>query len=216
MSPARGPQARASLLASLRPWPVMVGIPSNHARIAELSAELVALEQVKDRHELWGDAVARREVYARLAATRADLEDQLQAAVSLAKWHDGSEQVVEPGAKLSPVASELADDLFRPAPPVWSELVNRDSVSSNSVKARRDLLHAMINAEGQEGWASRVSQLSAASTRPCCAASISTAKEARQSWRFCHPPTHCAEGFVAAVGSDARALLGRQRPRRRR
>jgi hypothetical protein len=33
---------------------------------------------------------------------------------------------------------------------VWSELVNRDSVSSNSVKARRDLLHAMINAEGQE------------------------------------------------------------------
>ncbi|MEI2679125.1 MAG: hypothetical protein V9G29_15475 [Burkholderiaceae bacterium] len=29
-------------------------------------------------------------------------------------------------------------------------MVNRDSVSSNSVKARRDLLHAMINAEGQE------------------------------------------------------------------
>ena len=58
--------------------------------------------------------------------------------------------VIEPGSKLSPVASSLAEELFRDSPPVWSELVNRDSVSSNSVKARRDLLHAMINAEGQE------------------------------------------------------------------
>ncbi|QBY54440.1 ATP-binding protein [Cupriavidus oxalaticus] len=153
--PSRGTSPRAARLraqacSKLRPWPVMVGIPTNHSRIAELSAELVALEQVKERHELSGDAVARREVYARLAATRAGLEDQLQAAVSLAKWHNGTDQVVELGSKLSPVASELADELFTTSPPVWSELVNRDSVSSNSVKARRDLLHAMVNTEGQE------------------------------------------------------------------
>ena len=59
-------------------------------------------------------------------------------------------KIVEAGSKLSPVASGLAEELFSASPPVWSELVNRDSVSSNSVKARRDLLHAMINAEGQE------------------------------------------------------------------
>jgi hypothetical protein len=145
----REARVRAQACSKLRPWPVMVGIPENHARISELSAELVALEQVKERHELSGDAVARREVYARLAATRANLEDQLQAAVSLAKWHDGSGQVVEPGSKLSPVASSLAENLFGCSPPVWSELVNRDSVSSNSVKARRDLLHAMLHAENQ-------------------------------------------------------------------
>jgi hypothetical protein len=146
----RDARKRAQACSRLRPWPVMIGIPDNHARIAALSAELVALEQVKDRHELSGDAVARREVYARLAATRADLEDQLQAAVSLAKWHDGSDQVVEPGSKLSPVASRLAEGLFTDSPPVWSELVNRDNISSNSVKARRELLHAMIDKEGQE------------------------------------------------------------------
>ncbi|MCP1680646.1 ATP-binding protein [Kerstersia gyiorum] len=146
----RDARKRAQACSKLRPWPVMIGIPDNHSRIAELSAELVALEQVKDRHELSGDPVARREVHARLAATRANLEDQLQAAVSLAKWHDGSDQIVEPGSRLSPIASDLADKLFEDAPAVWSELVNRDSVSSNSVKARRDLLHAMINAEGQE------------------------------------------------------------------
>ncbi len=149
MSP-RTARIRAQAYSRLRPWPVLVGIPTNHARIAELSAELVALEHVKDRHELSGDTVARREVFARLAATRADLEDQLQAAVSLAKWHDGTDEVFEPGSKLSPVASWLAEELFNDSPPVWSELVNRDSVSSNSVKARRDLLHAMINAESQE------------------------------------------------------------------
>ncbi|MFZ4550197.1 MAG: ATP-binding protein [Aquabacterium sp.] len=147
---ARIARLRAQECSKLRPWPVMVGIPDNHARITDLAAELVALEQVKDRHELAGDAVARREVYARLAATRASLEDQLHAAVSLAKWHDGSDQVVNRGAKLSRVASSLADDLFSHAPHVWSELINRDSVSSNSVKARRDLLHAMINAETHE------------------------------------------------------------------
>jgi len=147
---AREAHKRAQACARLKPWPVLVGIPSNHARIAELSAELVALEQVKERHELGGDPVARREVFARLAAARSDLEDQLQAAVSLSKWHGGSDEVVAPGAKLSPVASSLADELYLSCPHVWSELVNRDSVSSNSVKARRDLLHAMVNAEGQE------------------------------------------------------------------
>lgn len=149
MSPTVAHQ-RAQACAKKRPWPVMVGIPSNHARINELSAELAALEQVKDRQELQGDTVARREVHARLAATRADLEDQLQTAVQLAKWYDGTELVVEPGSKLSPVASQLADEIFSASPPVWSELVNRDSVSSNSVKARRELLHAMVNAEDQE------------------------------------------------------------------
>lgn len=146
----REARERAQACAYKEPWPVLVGIPDNHARIAELSAELVALEQVKERHELGGDAVARREVFARLAATRSNLDDQLQAAVSLCKWSDGVDQLVEPGSKLSPVASNLADNLYKHCPHVWSELVNRDSISSNSVKARRDLLHAMINAEGQE------------------------------------------------------------------
>lgn len=143
-------QVRAKEISKLDPWPVLVGIPANHARITELSAELLALEQVKERHELSGDAVARREVYARLAATRANLEDQLQAAVSLAKWYCGTDEIVETGTKLSPVASEFANKFFTASPPIWSELVNRDSLSSTSVKARRSLLYAMINAEGQE------------------------------------------------------------------
>lgn len=190
----REARKRAQACAHNEPWPVLVGIPSNHARIAELSAELVALEQVKERHELGGDPVARREVFARLAATRSDLEDQLQAAISLCMWHDGSDQVIEPGAKLSPIASELADVLYWACPHVWSELVNRDSVSSNSVKARRDLLHAMINAEGQERLGIEGFPAERGLFETLLAASKLYRKDG-ESWHFCQPSEASAEGF---------------------
>lgn len=205
---------RAAHCSKLRPWPVMVGIPTNHARIAELSAELVALEQVKERHELSGDAVARREVYARLAATRANLEDQLQAAVSRAKWHKGEHQIVEPGEKLSPEASVLADDLFNHSPPVWSELVNRDSVSSNSVKARRDLLHAMINAEGQEALGFEGFPAERGLYETLLKSTELHRQDASGSWRCMPPRDGFAEGFAAlwdatrTLFSDANARVG--------
>ena len=141
-------RARAS--SRRYPWPVLIGIPRNHARIEELSAELVALEAVKDRHELQGDAVARREVHARLASVRANLEEQLQAAVTNAQWFDGGDETIEAGSRLSPIASDLANELYSSSPLVWSELVNRDNVSSNSAKARRDLLHRMLSHEASE------------------------------------------------------------------
>ena len=210
----RDARKRAQVCSKLRPWPVMIGIPENHARIAELSAELVALEQVKDRHELSGDAVARREVYARLAATRADLEDQLQAAVSLAKWHDGSDQIVEPGSKLSPVASSLAEDLFGDSPPVWSELVNRDSVSSNSVKARRDLLHAMINAEGQEALGFEGFPAERGLYETLLRSTGLHRQDGSGAWRCMPPGDGFAEGFeplwnaTRALFSDTSARVG--------
>jgi hypothetical protein len=210
---AREARKRAQTCARLDPWPVLIGIPSNHARIAELSAELVALEQVKELHELGGDPVARREVFARLAATRSDLEDQLQAAVSLSKWHDGSDQVIEPGAKLSPVASDLADKLYHHCPAVWSELVNRDSVSSNSVKARRELLHAMINAEGQERLGIEGFPAERGLLDTLLTASDLYRKEGG-AWRFCPPSEESGEGFIelwrATRGffTDANACVG--------
>lgn len=210
----RDASLRAANCSKLRPWPVIVGIPTNHTRITELSAELVALEQVKERHELSGDAVARREVYARLAATRANLEDQLQAAVSLAKWHKGAHQIVEPGEKLSPEASLLADDLFKYAPPVWSELVNRDSVSSNSVKARRDLLHAMINAEGQEALGFEGFPAERGLYETLLKSTGLHRQDASGAWRCMPPGEGFAEGFVElwmatrALFCDANARVG--------
>jgi hypothetical protein len=140
---------RARECSKLRPWPVFVGIPSNHRRIEELGLELMALEKVQARHELAGDAVARREVHARIASARALLQEHLQAAMSNARWFDGGRTSLGVRA-LSPIASELADELYHESPAVWSELINRDSVSSSSVKARRDLLHRMVTQTNSE------------------------------------------------------------------
>ncbi|MCX7177054.1 MAG: ATP-binding protein [Proteobacteria bacterium] len=129
--------------------PVVFGVPPNHAQIADLGAELISLRIVQTtRPELEGDPVARREVSARLVAVKGAIEEALRVAVSDAQWIASGE--ARKGVRLSPLASDMADAIFRDAPRVWSELVNRDSLSTNSVKARRDLLHRMVDKAGEE------------------------------------------------------------------
>lgn len=152
--PERGENAKtysrqAAQYARSRPWPVVVGVPPNHAKIEDLGGELVALQQVQGRHELSGDRVARREVHARLADVRSGLQEALRAGIANARWQIGAEPA-RSGMRLSRIASELADNLYDKAPEVWSELVNRESPSSNSVKARRDLIHRMLSHEAVE------------------------------------------------------------------
>lgn len=210
----RDARLRAQASSKLRPWPVMIGIPENHARIAELSAELVALEQVKERHELSGDPIARREVDARVVATRADLEEQLQAAVSLAKWHNGTGDVVEPGSKLSPVASLLAEEIFSASAPVWSELVNRDSISSNSVKARRELLHAMLSSENQKALGFEGFPAERGLYETLLKSTELHRQDSLGEWHFLPPGDGFAAGFEAlwtatsALFSDTSARIG--------
>lgn len=131
------------------PWPVIIGIPNNHAKIEDLGSELIALQIVESRHELNGDPVARREVQARISSIRTYLEEQLREAVVNARWIAG-EKEIDAGGRLSPIASNLADTVYSATPEVWSELLNRDSPSSNSVKARRDLLYRMLDHETEE------------------------------------------------------------------
>lgn len=129
--------------------PVVFGVPPNHELIADLGAELISLRIVEEHSpELEGDSVARREVTARLLAVKGALEEALREAVTKAKWlfNEGAKRV----DSLSAAASAMADEIFEPAPKVWSELVNRDALSSNSVKARRDLMHRMVDNGDQE------------------------------------------------------------------
>ena len=126
-----------------------MGLPPNHVRIEDLGAEILALQIVQSRHELNGDQVARREVQARLSAVRANLEEQLREAVTQAKWVAG-ENEIESGVRLAKLASDFADRVFHDAPRLWSELVNRENPSSNSVKARRDLLYRVLDSEDTE------------------------------------------------------------------
>src|SRR5262249_50222595 len=62
-------------------WDLIIGLSSRSWTIVELARTLIALENVRnDRPELQGDAVARREVTARLAALQTQLETELRKA----------------------------------------------------------------------------------------------------------------------------------------
>lgn len=152
--PSKGVRLESALhecekIARNRPWPVAVGIPPNYARIEELGLELVCLQSVQGRPELEGDQVGKREVTARISAARSALEDQLRSAVARATWTLAG-RTCTAGTPIARCASDLADDLYCDSPRLWSELINRDAPSSASVKARRDLIHAMLENEHLE------------------------------------------------------------------
>lgn len=127
--------------------PALLGVPANAKQIAELSLELAAAERVfKSRPELEGDSVARRELLGRIAAVRGNLEEELTDAFSLCKWYfKGEVQSKERPASLSAIASSIGASLYDKAPWLFSELVNREEPSSNSNKARKDLMYRMVS-----------------------------------------------------------------------
>jgi hypothetical protein len=134
------------LAADLNRPGLIVGCATNGDRIADLASELIALEKVAaTRAELDSDSVARREVRARVLTLTSGLEEELRDSFESARWfHLGLK--VESGARrcLAAVASQVASALYPETPRFFSELVNRDNPSSNSVKARRDLMYRML------------------------------------------------------------------------
>lgn len=125
---------------------ILLGTPSNAERIAELSLELAAVERVSStRPELHGDTVARRELVGRTEAVRSALEEELADAFSLSRWFQCGEALgKEHGNILSAIASSLAAQLYHATPHIFSELLNRERPSSNSNKARKDLMYRML------------------------------------------------------------------------
>jgi hypothetical protein len=131
---------------------LVVGVPQEAGRIVETAQELFALEHVfKTRTELETDRVAAREISARADALRSDLEDLLRDSFLSAKWFRQGE-LIEKGDRhrLSVIASTVAEAVYPESPVFMSELICRDFPSSNSVKARRDLMYRMLSNEAFE------------------------------------------------------------------
>ena len=139
--------------------PVAVGWSRDGYTIRELAQELLALETVRaERAELNGDAVARREVSARVARAAAELEERVRQAFLSAEWKaasysrsDGTLTIPQDAglAGLNAVASSLADSRYPRSPRLHNELLNRIKPSSNAIAAQKALLKAMVDGLGQ-------------------------------------------------------------------
>ncbi len=139
-------RVRHASQASLHPT-LLLGTPKNAERISELSLELASAERVmKTRPELHGDSVGRRELIGRIEAVRASLEEELADAFTQTKWYCVGEAVESKiGAVLSTLASNMAESVYEGSPHIFSELINREVPSSNSVKARKELMYRMVS-----------------------------------------------------------------------
>lgn len=139
-----------------RPNSVVLGVAPRGSKALELAAELSALNKIYEtNHTLVGDSVARREVLSRIAVVQSLLDDEIRASIARAEWWSNNAWMTK--VKLSILATEEASRLFPDTPKVKNELVNRESLSTNAVKARRELLYRMLQNEtqenlGLEGW----------------------------------------------------------------
>ena len=136
---------------------VITGWTRDSYRLRELGADLACLEYVRaHRPELEGDAIARREVDARISRISADLDDRLSNALELVDWQGPSDADLDKvtglagPAALSVLASRLADWRYPSTPHLRNELVNRTKPSSNAAAATRSLLRAMVEQRGVE------------------------------------------------------------------
>lgn len=135
-------------------YPVAVGKIRENFLLREQARELIALETVRtERSELQGDAVARREISARIAHLTGEIETRLIEAFDKADWTWKDDSRRKPNATsakgaglvLSRIASDLCDERYNQAPIIRSELLNRIKPSSNAMGARKELLRAMVD-----------------------------------------------------------------------
>ena len=103
-----------------------------------------------DRTELAGDAVARREVTARLATLQSQLEAELHRTFDAATWFRKHHEPKScRHAALNSLASNLADKRFSKSPCLHNELLNRQKPSGSAIAAQNLLLRLMVLKEGE-------------------------------------------------------------------
>lgn len=159
-TPAKARRLWEQAVSATGDVPVAVGWSRDGFTIRELAQELLALETVRaERAELNGDAVARREVNARIARAAADLEERVRQAFLSAEWKAASDSAPDATltipqdaglAGLNAVASTLADSRYPHSPRLHNELLNRIKPSSNAIAAQKALLKAMVEGLGQD------------------------------------------------------------------
>lgn len=125
------------------PKGVIIGTSVKSQVLLDQLRELNALDHVRSHHlELHTDKVAMRELDARTQLFRLRLNETLQTLFNEVQWQYQGENK---SGNLTQLASEIADSIFYGSPIVLSELINRNTLSSNAVKAQKELLRAMLN-----------------------------------------------------------------------
>lgn len=187
---------------------LLVGTPTNADRIEDLVGELAALEYVRQNSQkLHADSIAMREITARLQATRSALSDELRDAFHNAAWYYEGHSKKHMGSEgLSRLASDVAETIYSRSPHVNSELVNRNSLSTNAAKAQRELLHAMLSNSDRQNLGYTTFSADAGLHHTVVRA-LGLHREVKGAWRFSNPSGTPSSVSMNGVWEAAKALV---------
>lgn len=133
----------------------LVAVPDEVVRLDDALRQLEAWRWVRNNvSKLQGDEAARREVEARISHARDVIGEKAGQVFGLAghsfrpelsEWiQDGEIQPRRTGREFQRWISRLCDEVFHLAPELHNELLNRQSLSSASSAARRNLIEQMM------------------------------------------------------------------------
>jgi len=133
---------------------ILVAIPGEVTALREAVHELELLRYVQAHtRELQSDAVARRELRARISSVENRVSVEVQrlflpeerTAKETAWFHHGIQQHIPTTRTLADFLSSICDRVYHQTPILRNELVNRRDLSSAAAAARRSLIDAMIS-----------------------------------------------------------------------
>ena len=138
---------------------VLVAVPQPLSGLSIMVAEVQRWEWIgRNVAELNHDAYAQEEVARQLAACRQVLEKRVQAYVGLRQFgetvglewfHRGKATDLASGRALLEKLSKVCDGVYKDAPRIANELVNRHSLSSAAAGARLRLIERLLKAPGE-------------------------------------------------------------------
>lgn len=183
---------------------VLIGLSNDARDFIQQLQDLSALEHIRShREELHADQVALREIEARTQAIRHTLADDIQALFNRADWwYEGA---VKAGG-LTQIASHVADLVYQYAPVVLSELVNRNALSSNAVKAQKELLRAMLSHSHLENFGFE-SMSATAGLYHTTIKTLGMHRKIEGNWQICTPADTKKASFVQKLWKAAEELL---------
>ena len=164
--------SRKERIASIEAAKKLSGKKPQHLRLLAFPKENLGLDRVLKDVEAWewighnlkaleGDAVARKEVTARIVAAKNRLEEMVAKIFGIqgqfldpdcSDWvYEGKVQRFQNPKEFLQRLSKLCDETYPQSPEFLNELLNREELSSASTKARRNLIEMMIANSGTEG-----------------------------------------------------------------
>lgn len=177
--------------------PVLLVYPTEGTDLLAAASDAAAIAEVLATSEaLAHDWVARRELHERAALATHRFREVLDAAFSLdgdgirVRRPDGSAVTIAGRRSWSAVLSDICDDVYSSAPTVKNEMIARRELSSQAARARRDLLLAMVERNGEpklgiEGYGPERAMLEAVLV------DSGVYREHADGWRFGPPSRTC-------------------------